>query len=55
LAGVGAADGYVYRNDDLVNVAAVEVLLHKGHVWFLASEQMPEAVTMAAVMRYSEV
>ena len=54
LAGVAAADGYVYRNDDLVNVAAVEVLLHKGHVWPLAPEQMPEAVAMAAVMRYAD-
>jgi hypothetical protein len=52
LAGA-AADGYVYRNDDLINVAVVEVLLHKGNIWLLSPEQMPEAVPMAAVMRYA--
>jgi hypothetical protein len=54
LAGAAPAEGYVYRNDDLVNVAAVETLLHKGHVWPLSPDQMPESVAMAAVMRYAD-
>jgi len=54
LAGIGAAEGYVYRTDDLVNAAAVEVLLHKGIVWLIEPEQMPEGVVMAAVMRYAD-
>lgn len=53
LAGRGAADGYVYRTDDLMNAAAVDVLLHKGMVWLMEPEQMPVAVVMAAVLRYA--
>lgn len=37
-----------------VNEAAVEVLLHKGMVWLVEPEQMPEAGVMAAVMRYAD-
>ena len=53
LMGVGAAEGYVYRSDDLINAAAVDVLLHKGMVWLTEPEQMPVAVVMAAVLRYA--
>lgn len=53
LTGLGAAEGYVYRNDDLVNAAAVETLLHKGTVWLIEPEQMPEAGVLAAVLRYA--
>ncbi len=53
LAGLGAAEGYVYRSDDLMNAAAVDVLLHKGMVWLMEPEQMPVAVVMAAVLRYA--
>jgi hypothetical protein len=48
-----AAEGYVYRTDDLMNAAAVEVLLHKGMVWLLEPEQMPVASVIAAVLRYA--
>jgi hypothetical protein len=54
ILGLGASEGYVYRSADLVNAAAVEVLKHKGMVWLLEPEHMPEAVPMAAVMRYAE-
>lgn len=53
MAGLAGAPGYVYRADDLVNAAAVEVLLHKGMVWLLEPEQMPVASVMAAVLRYA--
>jgi hypothetical protein len=53
MAGLAAGPGYVYRADDLVNAAAVEVLLHKGMVWLLEPEQMPVASVMAAVLRYA--
>lgn len=53
LAGRGAGGGYVYRSDDLLNAAAVDVLLHKGMVWLMEPEQMPVAVVMAAVLRYA--
>lgn len=53
LAGRGAAEGYVYRNDDVINTAAVDVLLHKGMVWMMEPEQMPVAVVMAALLRYA--
>lgn len=53
LAGRGAADGYVYRTDDLINAAAVDVLLHKGMVWLMEPGQMPVAVVMAAVLRFA--
>lgn len=53
MAGLSAGPGYVYRADDLVNAAAVEVLLHKGMVWLLEPEQMPVASIMAAVLRYA--
>jgi hypothetical protein len=43
----------VYRSDDLINAAAVDVLLHKGMVWLTEPEQMPVAVVMAAVLRYA--
>lgn len=54
ILGLGAGEGYVYRNADLVNAATVEVLKHKGIVWLLEAEQMPEPVPMAAVMRYAD-
>lgn len=53
LAGQAPTGGYVYRSDDLMNAAAVDVLLHKGMVWLLGPEQMPVAVVMAAVLRYA--
>ena len=53
LAGLAAGPGYVYRADDLVNAATVEVLRHKGMVWLLEPEQMPVASVMAAVLRYA--
>ncbi|MFN0105445.1 MAG: hypothetical protein ACKV2U_25575 [Bryobacteraceae bacterium] len=54
LAGGAAAEAYVYRNDNLLNAAAVDALLHKGMVWRLEPEQMPEAAVMAAVLRYAD-
>ena len=54
ILGLGAGEGYVYRNADVVNAATVEVLKHKGMVWLLEPEQMPEGVAMAAVMRYAD-
>jgi len=54
ILGLGAGEGYEYRNADLVNAATVEVLKHKGVVWLLEAEQMPEPVPMAAVMRYAD-
>ena len=54
ILGLGLGEGYAYRNADLVNAATVEVLRHKGLVWLLEPEQMPEAVVMAAVMRYAD-
>ena len=48
-----ASEGYVYRTDDVMNAAAVEVLLHKGMVWLLEPEQMPVASVIAAVLRYA--
>ncbi len=54
ILGLGAGEGYVYRNADLVNAATVEVLKHKGLVWLLDADQMPEPVPMAAVMRYAD-
>jgi hypothetical protein len=54
LAGLDGAEGYVYRKDDLLNAATVETLLHKGAVWLLEPEKMPESVVMAAVMRYAD-
>ena len=54
ILGLGAAEGYVYRNADLVNAATAEVLKHKGTVWLLEADQMPEPVVMAAVMRYAD-
>lgn len=53
MSGLAAGPGYVYRADDLVNAAAVEVMLHKGMVWLLEPEQMPVASVMAAVLRYA--
>ncbi len=53
LTGRGPSEGYVYRNGDLLNAAVVEVLLHRGMVWLLEPEKMPEAVVMAAVLRYA--
>ena len=54
ILGLGAGEGYVYRKADVVNAATVEVLKHKGMVWLLEPEQMPEGVAMAAVMRYAD-
>ncbi len=54
ILGLAAGEGYVYRNADLVNAATVEVLKHKGIVWLLEAQQMPEPVPMAAVMRYAD-
>ncbi len=54
ILGLGVGEGYVYKNADLVNATTVEVLKHKGHVWLLEPEQMPEAVAMVAVMRYAD-
>ena len=54
ILGLGLGEGYAYRNADLVNAATVEVLRHKGLVWLLEPEQMPDAVVMAAVMRYAD-
>jgi len=54
ILGLGAGEGYVYRKADLVNAATVEVLKHKGIVWLLETEQMPEPFPMAAVMRYAD-
>lgn len=53
LAARDGGAGYEYRSDDLLNAAAVDVLLHKGMVWLLEPEQMPAAVVMAAVLRYA--
>lgn len=53
VGGRAAEEGYVFRSDDLVNAAAVEVLLHKGMVWLLEPEKMPEPGPMAAVLRYA--
>jgi hypothetical protein len=43
----------VSSRDDAVNSAIVAVLLHKGLVWLLEPEQVPEGVVMAAVLRYA--
>ncbi len=45
--------GYVYARADVMNEAAVHVLLHKGMVWLVEPEQMPEEGAMAAVLRYA--
>ena len=37
-----------------MNAAIAEVLKHKGTVWLLQADQMPEPVVMAAVMRYAD-
>lgn len=44
---------YVYRNDNLMNAAMVEVLRHKGNVWLLEPDTMPDGSAMAAVLRYA--
>jgi hypothetical protein len=44
---------YVYRNDDLMNAAMVEVLRHKGNVWLFEPDTMPDGSAMAAVLRYA--
>lgn len=38
--------------DDLINAAAVDTIRHSGQVWILPPDQMPAAVSMAAVFRY---
>jgi hypothetical protein len=48
-----ARGAVVSGRDDAVNAAMVAVLLHKGLVWLLEPEQVPEAVVMAAVLRYA--
>lgn len=53
LAGRAALEGYVFRNDNLVNAAAVETLLHKGSVWLVQPDRMPDHAVMAAVLRYA--
>jgi len=53
LAGRAALEGYVFRNDNLINAAAVEVLLHKGSVWLVQPDRMPDHAVMAAVLRYA--
>lgn len=37
-----------------INSAIGQVLLHRGNVWLLPPEHVPEAVPMAAIMRYAE-
>ena len=39
-------------DDDLLDVAAVQTLLHGGRVYAVPYEEMPSAQPLAAVMRY---
>jgi hypothetical protein len=39
-------------NEDLLNVAATETLLHNGDVYVLPVEEMPEQAAIAAIYRY---
>jgi hypothetical protein len=43
----------VNGREGAVNKAIVQVLLHKGMVWLLEPEQVPDGARMAAVLRYA--
>jgi hypothetical protein len=42
-------------DDDLLELAAVEALLHQGTVYSVAAGQMPTSGCAAAIMRYQGV
>ncbi|MFN7931881.1 MAG: hypothetical protein U0R19_01065 [Bryobacteraceae bacterium] len=39
-------------NDDFVNAAMIETVMHDGNVWVLPPERMPEKASVAAMFRY---
>jgi hypothetical protein len=39
-------------DDDKINEAAIQTLLHGGQVFVVGPEQMPDRAALAAVMRY---
>jgi hypothetical protein len=41
------------RSDDLLDLAAAQTLLHHGHVFALAEDEMPHGAPLAAVFRRS--
>jgi hypothetical protein len=46
------AGGFISHHDDLVNAAAVETVLHSGHVWILPPERMPADRPALAFLRH---
>ena len=55
LAGRAALEGYVFRNDNLVNAAAVETLLHKGSVSLVTTCLRGQAGRRCCGMRASRM
>jgi hypothetical protein len=39
-------------DDDKINEAAIQTLLHGGQVFVVGPDQMPDRAALAAVMRY---